>query len=113
MTRMPIRLALLMAVGAAVVTAFAGAAFAGDLTWESVVSKAAKHQGMVTMEDATSFSDREKQFSGFAPWIAENMKILDTDHDGMVSMDEIKVWMYMHHMSNDDMIKIWYREAQK
>lgn len=83
----------------------------GFMPWEDVIKMAAKHNGMVTMEDATSFSEREKQFAGFAPWVSENMKILDQNQDGMVSTDEIKVWMYMHKVGNDDLVQIWYRQT--
>jgi len=113
-TTTQIRNAFFAGLAAALIAAFAGTASAqGFMPWEDVVKMAAKHNGMVSMEDATAFSEREKQFAGFAPWVAENMKILDINHDGMVSMDEVKAWMIEHHMSNGDMIKIWYREVQK
>ena len=116
MIRKHILHAAVMAVAIAGLAGFAStasAAMPAGTTWQSVVTGAAKHNGMVTMEDATAYSAREKQFAGFAPWIAENMKILDKNHDGMVDMDEVKAWMTEHHMSNDDMLKIWYREAQQ
>ena len=105
----------IFALAVATFTTFAGGAFAAmpaDFNWQNIIMGAAKHKGMVTMEDATAYSAREKQFAGFAPWIAENMKILDTNHDGMVDMDEMHAYMDAHHMTNEDLYKAWYRQAQ-
>lgn len=103
--------ALIAAAVLATSAYFAPVIAQGFMPWEDVIKMAAKHNGMVTTEDATEFSQREKQFAGFAPWLTENMKILDRDRDGMVSMEEIKVWMYMHNVGNDDLVQIWYRQA--
>lgn len=113
MTRNQIVTAALAVMMAAGIAAFAGSASAaGFMPWEDVIKMAAQHQGMVTMEDATSFSQREKQFAGFAPWVSENMKILDKNGDGMVSKEEIHDWMIANHVNNDDLVKIWYQQAK-
>ena len=116
MTTKHILRAAVFALALATVSTFGGAAFAtmpADFDWQNVIMSAgAKHHGMVSMEDAKTYSTREKQFAGFAPWIAENMKILDKNHDGMVDMDEMHAYMTEHHMTNEDLYKAWYRQAQ-
>jgi hypothetical protein len=113
MTKKQILRAAIFAMAVANVTTIGGGAFAAmpaDFDWQQVIMSAgAKHHG-VTMEDATAYSTREKQFAGFAPWIAENMKILDKNHDGMVDMDEMHAYMTEHHMTNADLYKVWYRQ---
>jgi len=111
MTTKHIVRATLMAMAAVVVMGFAGAASAAGFKWEDVINAAGKN-GMVTMEQATAYSEREEQFAGFAPWMSEHMKDLDMNHDGMVSMDEMHTYMAERHMTNDDLYKAWYRHMQ-
>ncbi|MGB8273866.1 MAG: hypothetical protein WCF16_01185 [Alphaproteobacteria bacterium] len=96
------------AVGAAALFG-AGTAFA--LTWDEVITMATeKGKPGVSMEMAHDFSTRDKQFAGFAPWVDQYLAEIDTDGDHMISMAEMKKWMIEHKMSNDDLVKVWYKQ---
>ena len=117
MTTKQILRGAMFAMAVATVSTFAGGAYAdmmaSDFNWQNVIMSAgAKHHGMVSTEDAAMYSKNEPQFAGFAPWITENMKILDTNHDGMVDVDEMHAYMTEHHMTNEDLYKAWYRQGQ-
>ena len=89
-----------------------GAAFAQSQTWADVVSQAmAGHEGL-TMEMVHSYADREKQFAGFRPWMDAHFTEIDVNADGMVTMDEMHVWMEKHNMTDAQLTKAWYEQGR-
>jgi hypothetical protein len=89
---------------------FGGAAHAdeGFMPWSDVIKKAmADHPGL-TMDAMHDFATREKQFVGFEPWMKANFKDVDANKDGMITMDEMHVWMTAHKMTDSALTKNWY-----
>ena len=88
-----------------------GATAAFAMTWQEVIDRAtAQGEPGVSMEMATDFSTREKQFAGFAPWVEQYLSQIDTDGDRMISKAEMERWMITNRMSNEDLLKVWYKQ---
>lgn len=88
------------------------AAFAQSQTWADIVSQAmAGHEGL-TMEMVDSYADREKQFAGFRPWMDAHFTEIDVNADGMVTMDEMHVWMEKNNMTDTQLTKAWYEQGR-
>jgi Ca2+-binding EF-hand superfamily protein len=96
------------------ITVLAGTAFAqGFMPWSDILKKAmADHPGM-TMEMMHDFATREKQFTGFEPWMISHFKEVDADHDGSITMAEMHAWMDAHKMSDKQLTDAWYEPARK
>lgn len=88
------------------------AAFAQDKSWADVVSQAmGKHSGL-TMEMVHSYAEREKQFAGFRPWMDVHFEEIDVNDDGLVTMDEMHVWMEKNNMTDAQLTRAWYETAR-
>jgi len=89
-----------------------GAAFAQGQSWADVVSQAMAGQKGLTMDMVHSYAEREKQFVGFSPWMDAHFTEIDVNADGMITMDEMHVWMKKNNMSDDQLTKAWYEQGR-
>ena len=88
------------------------AAYAQTQSWADIVSQAMSgHEGL-TMDMVHSYADREKQFAGFRPWMDAHFTEIDVNADGMVTMDEMHVWMEKNNMTDAQLTKAWYEQAR-
>ena len=68
------------------------------------------NDGMVSPTEVSAMAHvLGKGFTGFQPWFTDHLAELDTNKDGMVSMDEMKAWMAAHQVSDADMSKGFYK----
>lgn len=68
------------------------------------------NDGMVSSAEVSAMAHvLGKGFVGFQPWFTDHLAELDTNKDGMVSMDEMKAWMAAHKMTDADMSKGFYK----
>ena len=99
-----------MALAAALM--LSAASYAQDKTWADVVTQAMAGKHMLTMEMVNSYAEREEQFAGFRPWMTEHFEEIDADDDGMVTMDEMHVWMEKNNVTDTQLTKAWYEQGR-
>jgi len=106
-----LRSALMAGIAIAVL---AGSAFAqGFMPWDEILTKAMAGKQGVTMEMVHDFATREKQFTGFEPFMVNHFKEIDTDNDGDITMAEMHAWMDAHKMSGKELTAAWYEPARQ
>lgn len=100
------------------------AAMAGDESWADVMGQAMSvrkgltmQQAMsgqrgVTMEMVDAFAGRETQFAGFAPWMDAHFTEVDANADGMVTMDEMYIWMDNNGVTDAQLTGAWYGDGR-
>lgn len=83
----------------------------GFMPWSDVMRMYDdNNDGMVSGAEVSAMAHvLGKGFVGFQPWFTDHQAALDTNKDGMVSMDEAKAWMASHEVSEDDMSKGFYK----
>jgi hypothetical protein len=83
----------------------------GFMPWTDVIKMANANRDVgVTMAEATALSEREQQFSGFAPWVEQYLPKIDTNGDFMISMEEMERWMIANHVTDKELVKAWYKQ---
>lgn len=99
----------LLALGACLLAATASAD--GFMPWNDVARMYDdNNDGRVSQLEVEAVTPvLGRSFVGFQPWFRDHFAELDGDHDGQVSMTEMKTWMAAHQMSDADMSKGFYR----
>ena len=101
----------------------AGAVFAQDESWTGVMSEAMSirkgltmRQAMsgergVTMEMVKAYAERDTAAPGFESWMDAHFAEVDANGNGLVSLDEIYVWMDKNGVSDSQLTAAWSGSA--